>query len=122
MSDPVGPPPHLGLTDLVGRNWAPREEQAYLDALTAEIELLWLTGELRLEKPTVPQEVAWGLYFFGEVLYNAVPALHDTLSHALRDFPADVTPGPFLRFSSWIGGDRDGNPHVTADVTRAALA
>ena len=110
------------LTDLVGRNWAPREEQAYLDALTAEIELLWLTGELRLEKPTVPQEVAWGLYFFGEVLYNAVPALHDTLSHALRDFPADVTPGPFLRFSSWIGGDRDGNPHVTADVTRAALA
>ncbi|SHF72429.1 Phosphoenolpyruvate carboxylase, type 1 [Loktanella atrilutea] len=109
------------LTDLLARQWAPREEEAHVQALTSEIELLWLTGELRLEKPTVAQEVAWGLYFFGEVLYDAVPTLHDTLNHALRRVSCDPAPGPFLRFSSWIGGDRDGNPHVTAEVTRAAL-
>ncbi|MCF7700370.1 phosphoenolpyruvate carboxylase [Loktanella sp. M215] len=109
------------LTDLLGRSWAPREEDAHLQALTSEIELLWLTGELRLEKPTVAQEVAWGLYFFGEVLYDAVPTLHEMLTDALRRLSYDATPGAFLRFSSWIGGDRDGNPHVTADVTRAAL-
>ena len=109
------------LTDLLGRNWAPREQDAHLQALTSEIELLWLTGELRLEKPTVAQEVAWGLYFFGEVLYDAVPTLHEMLTDALRRLSYDATPVAFLRFSSWIGGDRDGNPHVTADVTRAAL-
>ncbi|KMK65681.1 phosphoenolpyruvate carboxylase [Puniceibacterium sp. IMCC21224] len=109
------------LTDLLGRAWAPREQEAYLQALMGEIELLWLTGELRLEKPTVAQEVSWGLYFFREVLFTALPALHDTLNHALGDHYSGVRPGPFLRFSSWIGGDRDGNPHVTADVTRDAL-
>lgn len=110
------------LTELLSRAWAPREQEAYLQALIGEIELLWLTGELRLEKPTVAQEVAWGLYFFREVLFTAVPTLHDTLDHALRDNFTGIQPGPFLRFSSWIGGDRDGNPHVTADVTRAALS
>ncbi|SNR67655.1 phosphoenolpyruvate carboxylase [Puniceibacterium sediminis] len=109
------------LTDLMGRNWAPREQEAHLQALTAEIEILWLTGELRLEKPTVAQEVQWGLYFFREVLYTAVPALQDTLEHALRQSYEGLSPAPFLRFSSWIGGDRDGNPHVTAKVTRDAL-
>ncbi|WP_372837316.1 phosphoenolpyruvate carboxylase, partial [Puniceibacterium confluentis] len=109
------------LTDLLARNWAPREQEAHLQALMAEIEILWLTGELRLEKPTVAQEVQWGLYFFREVLYTAVPALQDTLDHALLQSYEGLAPGPFLRFSSWIGGDRDGNPHVTAEVTRDAL-
>ncbi len=109
------------LTDLMGRNWAPREQEAHLQALMAEIEILWLTGELRLEKPTVAQEVQWGLYFFNEVLYTAAPALQETLDHALCLSYEGLTAAPFLRFSSWIGGDRDGNPHVTAQVTRAAL-
>ena len=109
------------LTELVGRNWAPREQEAHLQALLAEIEILWLTGELRLEKPTVAQEVQWGLYFFREVLFTAAPALQDTLDHALRQSYEGLAPGTFLRFSSWIGGDRDGNPHVTAQVTQDAL-
>ncbi|MFD1341164.1 phosphoenolpyruvate carboxylase [Litorisediminicola beolgyonensis] len=110
------------LTELLSRAWAPSEETAYYDALCAEVELLWLTGELRLEKPSVSQEVAWGIYFFREVLFNAVPALFDSLGHALSSAYSDQPAPRFLRFSSWIGGDRDGNPHVTADITGAALA
>ena len=52
------------LVDLESPRWTPRERQVLVDGLRNEIELLWLTGELRLQKPTVPQEVFWGLHFF----------------------------------------------------------
>ncbi|AJE48667.1 phosphoenolpyruvate carboxylase [Celeribacter indicus] len=109
------------LTDLLTRHWASSEEAGYRDALAAEVELLWLTGELRLEKPSVAQEVAWGLHFFDQVLFAALPTLHDTLQAALPEGTGDALPDRFLRFASWIGGDRDGNHHVTAEVTRQAL-
>ena len=65
------------LVDLESPRWTPRERQALIDGLRNEIELLWLTGELRLQKPTVPQEVFWGLHFFNETLFEAVPDLLD---------------------------------------------
>jgi phosphoenolpyruvate carboxylase len=52
------------LVDLESPRWTPRERQALVEGLRNEIELLWTTGELRLAKPTVPQEVFWGLHFF----------------------------------------------------------
>ncbi|EYD78097.1 Phosphoenolpyruvate carboxylase [Rubellimicrobium mesophilum DSM 19309] len=110
------------LTELRGRDWSPREEGEHLRALAAEIELLWLTGELRLQPPSVEQEVAWGLHFFREVLFDAVPTLHAALAHAVEQTYPGVRPGGFIRFSTWIGGDRDGNPKVTTEVTRRALA
>src|SRR5207253_10076939 len=77
-------------------------------------------GELRLEKPTVEQELAWGLYFVNENLFGIVPELVDRLEQALRraypDAAFDVP--PFFQFGCWIGGDRDGNPFVTNDATR----
>src|SRR5439155_283689 len=84
---------------------------------------LWLTGELRLEKPTVEQELAWGLYFVHEILFEVVPELVDKLERALRQaYPTERWQvAPFFQFGSWIGGDRDGNPFVTNDVTRRAL-
>lgn len=111
------------LTEAEQQRWSPREREELIDRLRGEIELLWLTGELRLEKPTVDQEVAWGLHFFREILFDTVPKLGDVLSAALkRHAPENSTPlSPNLRFSTWIGGDRDGNPFVTADLTRAAL-
>lgn len=109
------------LTELRGRDWSPREEGEHLRALAAEIELLWLTGELRLQPPSVEQEVAWGLHFFREVLFDAVPSLHATLAHAVEQTYPGVQPAGFIRFSTWIGGDRDGNPKVTTEVTRQAL-
>ncbi|MGH7703255.1 MAG: phosphoenolpyruvate carboxylase, partial [Gemmatimonadales bacterium] len=72
------------LVDLESPRWTPRERAALTDALRNEIELLWLTGELRLEKPTVPQEVYWGLHFFNETLFEAVPDLLEKLDRALH--------------------------------------
>jgi len=111
------------LVDLEAPRWTPRERGALVDNLRTEIELLWLTGELRLAKPTVVQELAWGLYFVNENLFEVVPELVDKLEHALRQAYSgdhfDVP--PFFQFGSWIGGDRDGNPFVTNDVTRRTL-
>ena len=111
------------LVDLESPRWTPRERQALIDGLRNEIELLWLTGELRLQKPTVPQEVFWGLHFFNETLFEAVPDLLDKLERVLAQcYPGErwVVP-PFFQFGSWIGGDRDGNPFVTNDVTHSTL-
>src|SRR6059036_969426 len=71
------------LVDLESPRWTPRERQALIDGLRNEIELLWSTGELRLVKPTVPQEVFWGLHFFNETLFEAIPDLLDKLERAL---------------------------------------
>ena len=111
------------LLDLESPRWTPRERSALVSALRHEIELLWLTGELRLEKPSVAAEVSWGLHFFSETLFEAVPALIAKLEAALAQYyPGEAFDIPrFFQFGSWIGGDRDGNPLVTNAVTRAAL-
>src|SRR5437667_5650638 len=111
------------LVDLEAPRWTPRERSALVENLRTEIELLWLTGELRLAKPTVEQELAWGLYFVNENLFEVVPELVEKLERALRQaYPANrFDLPPFFQFGSWIGGDRDGNPFVTNDVTRRTL-
>jgi phosphoenolpyruvate carboxylase len=111
------------LVDLESPRWTPRERQALVDSLRNEIELLWSTGELRLAKPTVPQEVFWGLHFFNETLFEAAPEVLDKLERALAtSYPDQSFAIPaFLQFGSWIGGDRDGNPFVTNEVTRGTL-
>ena len=112
------------LVDLEVQRWTPRERDFLIRDLRNEIDLLWITGELRLERPNLEQEVAWGLHFFREILFDAVPQLYDRFADALnRHYAEDAIPvTPYLRFSSWIGGDRDGNPNVTCAATRAALA
>ena len=94
-----------------------------VEEIRSEIDLLWLTGELRLEKPTVAQEVAWGLHFFEHSLFNVVWLLHDDLERALEaHYPGErFELPPFFVFGCWIGGDRDGNPNVTNTVTRHAV-
>jgi phosphoenolpyruvate carboxylase len=112
------------LYELEGTRWTERERNRLHDSLRNEIDLLWLTGELRLEKPTVAQEVAWGLHFFEQTLFERVPETLERLEWSLRrHFPESQfrVPGLF-RFGSWIGGDRDGNPLVSNTVTRDALA
>ncbi|HSB54095.1 MAG TPA: phosphoenolpyruvate carboxylase [Gemmatimonadales bacterium] len=111
------------LVDLESPRWTPRERHQIIDGLKNDIELLWMTGELRLEKPTVPQEVYWGLHFFSETLFEATSETLEKLDRVLsQTFPGErfLIP-PFLQFGSWIGGDRDGNPFVTNEVTRRTL-
>ncbi len=114
---------YLKLYELESPRWTPRERLALVAALRNEIDLLWMTGEIRLEKPTVEQEIHWGLHFFRETLFDRTSSLCDLLEAALQrhypELPAKVKPP--LKFSSWIGGDRDGNPFVTVEVTRRAL-
>ncbi|MEE8321842.1 MAG: phosphoenolpyruvate carboxylase, partial [Gammaproteobacteria bacterium] len=103
--------------------WTPREQTKFTDALRDEIDLLWLTGELRLEKPSVAQEVAWGLHFFEQTLFERIPETLERLKWALQiHYPGhSFSIPPFFQFGSWIGGDRDGNPFVTNDVTKQTL-
>ncbi len=93
-------------------------------ALRAEVAATWLTNEVRRAPPTPVDEVKWGLVAFEQTLWDAVPRYLRALDAALRTatgegLPDDIAP---VRFGSWIGGDRDGNPNVTPDVTvRACL-
>src|SRR5690606_2416559 len=88
-----------------------------------EIDLLWLTGELRLKRPSPIDEIDWGLQFFRDGLFDAVPNLNRQFSDAVEGrFGHAGNFKPCLQFHSWIGGDRDGNPNVTIETTRAALA
>jgi phosphoenolpyruvate carboxylase len=114
---------YLKLLELESPRWTDRERDEIIEGLRDEIDLLWLTGELKLEKPTVAQEVAWGLYFFDENLFDVVPQLLAKVESAFRrQFPGESVEVPaFFQFGSWIGGDRDGNPYVTSEVTRETL-
>ena len=107
------------LYELESSRWTRRERERLVDSLRTEIDLLWLTGELRLEKPTVAHEVSWGLHFFEQTLYKGVPEVAERLQWALRrQYPGKEFRVPaFFNFGSWIGGDRDGNPFVTTPVT-----
>jgi len=111
------------LKELESPRFTERERGHLIEAVRDQIELLWMTGELRLEKPTVGQEAAWGIYFFNETLFDAVPELLRNVERTFeRTYPGETLDMvPFFQFGSWIGGDRDGNPFVTPDVTRDAL-
>ena len=90
--------------------------------LEREVVALWQTDELRRRRPTPIDEARAGLVLFDQVIWDALPSYLRELSRALhaatgRALPLDVVP---LRFGSWMGGDRDGNPNVTADVTEQA--
>ena len=98
-----------------------REE--LIDELQAEILILWRTDEVRLKKPTVLDEVENGLYYFRTSLFKAIPEVYRDLEKAIkRVYHTDKIKIPsFIRFGSWIGGDRDGNPFVTPEITKQAV-
>lgn len=98
-----------------------REREALNTALLAEVEVLWLTSEVRRDRPSVLDEVGNVLWYLQDRLLGAAQAVQQEVETAFtevfgetRHFPPLVRPG------SWVGGDRDGNPFVTPDVTRRA--
>ncbi|MEK6397395.1 MAG: phosphoenolpyruvate carboxylase, partial [Terriglobus sp.] len=96
------------------------------DSLLAEITGLWQTDDVRLQRPAVTDEVRMGLDYYHDSIFDTLPTLYAEVANALRrEYGIDLalTELPTLvKFGSWIGGDRDGNPFVTPDVTRKALA
>ncbi len=99
------------------------EQDATTRRLVEEIDLLWRTSQLRRTKPDPLDEVRTAMAIFDETLFRVVPAIYRSLDTALA--PGTGTRPPlapsYLRFGSWIGGDRDGNPYVTAQITREAI-
>lgn len=100
-----------------------REREKLTEKLLNEVLILWQTDELRDRKPTVLDEVKNGLFYFDETLFDVLPSVYEELERCLvKYYPEQKWHVPsYLRFGSWIGGDRDGNPSVTSDVTWQAL-
>ncbi len=102
------------------QNLLPRELQKLKTNLAEEIEELWQTRPIRAVKKQVADEVEFGIYFITSVIMDVVIDIYEELQMALEEFYpnedwSDLP--PILRYASWIGGDRDGNPNVTTDVT-----
>jgi phosphoenolpyruvate carboxylase len=103
----------------------PREREQYAHAISEEIEELWQTRPTRASRPKVEDEVDFGIYFITSAIMDETLLIFDELCDALRTaYPNerwDMLP-PVLNFASWMGGDRDGNPNVTADITLRTIA
>jgi phosphoenolpyruvate carboxylase len=101
----------------------PEEAAASDEQLRREVLTLWQTNLLRRTKLTVLDEVANGLSFYDYTFLREVPRLHCALEDKLNEGEGAASGdlASFLRMGSWIGGDRDGNPFVTADVMRGTL-
>jgi len=100
----------------------PREKESAKASLHSAISTLWLTDRARAEKISVSDEVKTGLYFVDSFFWNTIPIVYEDLEKALATYYPEVkAPTGWLKLASWIGGDRDGNPFVTAEVTAETL-
>jgi phosphoenolpyruvate carboxylase len=103
----------------------PREERTLKSALAEEIEELWQTRPTRAARADVLDEVQFGIYFLTSVMMDVtLDVLGDLIDALSIHYPGEDwsdLPSP-LRFASWIGGDRDGNPRVTPEITEQTLA
>jgi phosphoenolpyruvate carboxylase len=92
------------------------------ECVEREIASLWLTDRSRVSRPEVTDEARTGLWYFETTLFDALPHLLRDMTRALaKHYPGVRPPTRWLTFGSWIGGDRDGNPYVTAAVTADIL-
>ncbi|MDB4891294.1 MAG: Phosphoenolpyruvate carboxylase [Gemmatimonadetes bacterium] len=100
------------------------ERRELEERIDGEIELLWLTAEIRRDRPTVLDEVSTGLWYLETRLIDASATARDALMRAFEDefgATADALRIPVpIRLGNWVGGDRDGNPFVTPDTTVAS--
>ncbi|MGJ8756721.1 phosphoenolpyruvate carboxylase [Acinetobacter sp. HC8-3S] len=111
------------LSQLDQQKLTPRERQQTLATLKQLISSAWQTDEIRQHRPTPVDEAKWGFATIEQTLWNAVPKFIRELNeltqqHCEQSLPLTVAP---IRFASWMGGDRDGNPNVTHKITQEVL-
>ncbi|KXZ66666.1 phosphoenolpyruvate carboxylase [Acinetobacter venetianus] len=111
------------LSQLDQQKLTPRERQQTLATLKQLISSAWQTDEIRQHRPTPVDEAKWGFATIEQTLWNAVPKFVRELNeltqqHCEQSLPLTVAP---IRFASWMGGDRDGNPNVTHKITQEVL-
>ena len=106
----------------------PYDKKELRAKLKTQIQVLWATDEVRAVKPTVRDEVKNGLFYFNISLFDAVPKTYRNMELSIKRLYGEellsgqtATVPNFLTFGSWIGGDRDGNPFVTAETTEMAV-
>ncbi|MEM1042322.1 MAG: phosphoenolpyruvate carboxylase [Bacteroidota bacterium] len=121
------------IADLLGglreRDTTPAEDDALVGEIESVVQLLLATDEIRSAAVTVEDEVRHGLFFVATSIWETVPRIHADLRRALNTYYDEeevraqhaASLPPLLRYRSWIGGDRDGNPRVTAEVTEWTL-
>ncbi len=100
-----------------------REEKLLENNLHEEITSVWKTDEIKRLSPTPVNEAKWGLAVIEDTLWNAIPKICSRFNNAVniytnKDLPINFSP---IKFSSWMGGDRDGNPNVTAKITKEVI-
>src|SRR6056297_4193955 len=110
------------ITSMIGQfdsnNLTPNEKEAKMYQILNEIALLISTDEVRTERLTVADEVENGLFYFTNSIWSTVPRLYDDIRSAFHQQYSKNPDLPIiLKYRSWIGSDRDGNPFVTRDVT-----
>ncbi len=114
---------YLLLVKRENKNFSPSEQAEITDEIEVALERLWRTGEIFLQRPDVASEVSNILYYLGTVFPDVIGVVYSRLTFAwVREgFSADRIPFPQLSFGTWAGGDRDGHPGVTAEVTAHTL-
>ena len=118
---------YLTLVRRENKMWTPAERDEIRQELKLALERLWRTGEARVRRVDVASERRQALHYMTEVFPQALPRLHRRLHVAWAEAGFDpsilkeVAIGPRLAFGTWVGGDRDGHPLITADVTERTL-
>ncbi|KAL0399465.1 UNVERIFIED_CONTAM: Phosphoenolpyruvate carboxylase 2 [Sesamum radiatum] len=109
------------LTKLYAKDITPDDKQELDEALQREIQAAFRTDEIRRTPPTPQDEMRAGMSYFHETIWKGVPKFLRRVDTALKNIGIDERVpynAPLIQFSSWMGGDRDGNPRVTPEVTR----
>lgn len=110
------------LSELQQKKLLPRQRDEAVKSLYAEITAFWLTERSRTVKPAVTDEVRTGLFFVESVFWAILPKIYTAMDVALQTYyPGLHANRTWLRLASWMGGDRDGNPNVTRDITAETL-
>ncbi len=121
---------HREIYGLINRHenaaYTPREQQRISRQIESRLENLWRTGEIQVTRPTISAELDNALHYLREIFPETIARAHVHLREAWEEEGFD--PGkldgisPLVKFGTWIGGDRDGHPFVTAEVTQNSLA